>query len=110
MRKNLFHTCVFDAPLATLSWLGRRGTQAVAALVIIGIAVPAIGALLKPYVTEAIFVLLSVAFLRVDRASLRGCLGRPVIVLAATAWTTTAVPALFGVSYLTLGLPDRSPD
>jgi len=30
---------------------------------------------------------LCVAFLRVDPAALRGCLGGPVIVLAATAWT-----------------------
>jgi len=110
MPKDFLQRCVLDPPLAALSWLGRRGTQSVAALVVIGIAVPAIGALLKPHVTEAIFVLLCVAFLRVDPAALRGCLARPVIVLVATAWTTTAVPALFGVSYLVLGLPDRSPD
>lgn len=81
-----------------------------AALVVIGIAVPAIGALLKPYVTEAIFALLCVAFLRVDPAALRSCLKRPLIVLAATVWTTTAIPAVFGASYLALGLKDRSPD
>jgi len=39
-----------------------------------------------------------------------GCLKRSVLVLAATAWTTTAIPAVFGASYLALGLKDRSPD
>jgi len=108
--KSVLQTYGIDAPVAALSWLGRRGTQAVAALVVLGIAVPPIGALLRPFVTEAIFVLLCVAFLRVDPAAFRGCLARPVIVLAATAWTTAAVPALFGAGYLVLGLRDQSPD
>ena len=108
--KSVLQTYGIDAPVAGLSWLGRQGTRAVAALVVIGIAVPAIGALLKPFVTEAIFVLLCVAFLRVDPAAFRGCLARPVIVLAATAWTTAVLPALFGAGYLVFGLSDRSPD
>jgi hypothetical protein len=110
MPKTFVRKSVLDAPIAALSRLGRRGTQAVAALVVVGIAVPAIGALLKPYVTEAIFALLCVAFLRVDPAALRSCLKRPLIVLAATVWTTAAIPAVFGASYLALGLKDRSPD
>jgi hypothetical protein len=110
MPKTFVRKSVLDAPIAALSRLGRRGTQAVAALVVVGIAVPTIGALLKPYVTEAIFALLCVAFLRVDPAALRSCLKRPLIVLAATVWTTAAIPAVFGASYLALGLKDRSPD
>ena len=79
---------MFRTTLTALSWLGRQGTRAVAALVFIGIAVPPIHALLKPFVTEAIFGLLFIAFLRVDPASLRTYLGRPGLVIAATAWTT----------------------
>src|SRR5512139_4220107 len=94
--KGFLQTYGIDAPVAALSWLGRQGTRAVAALVVIGIAVPPIGALLKPFVTEAIFALLCVAFLRVDPAAFRGCLKRPVLVLAATAWTTAVIPVLFG--------------
>jgi hypothetical protein len=87
---------VLDAPPAALAWLGRQGTRAIAALVFIGIAVPPIDAALKPFVTEAIFVLLCIAFLRVDPAALRGYLGRPALVLWATAWTMLMIPALFG--------------
>ncbi len=101
---------VLDAPAALLSWLGRQGTRAVAALIVIGIVTPPIGALLKPFVTEAVFVLLCIAFLRVDAAALRGYLGCPKIVLGATAWTSLVIPALFGASYLALGLKDQSPD
>jgi hypothetical protein len=93
-----------------LSWLGRQGTCAVAALVVIGIAIPSIGALLKPFVTEAVFVLLCIAFLRVDTAAFKAYPRRPAIVLAATAWTSLVIPALFGVSCLAFGLKDRSPE
>lgn len=81
---------IIDAPATVLSWLGSQGTRAVAALVVIGIAVPSIGAILKPYVTEAVFVLLCIAFLRVDIAAFKAYLRRPTIVLAATAPTASA--------------------
>jgi hypothetical protein len=54
---ELLRRLVLGAPAAMLSWLGRQGTRAVAALIVIGIAMPSIGALLKPFVTEAVFVL-----------------------------------------------------
>jgi hypothetical protein len=101
---------VLDAPAAVLSWLGRQGTRAVAALIVIGIVMPPIGALLKPFVTEAVFVLLCIAFLSVDAAAFRNYLGRPTIVLAATASTSVVIPTLFGASYLAFGLKDHSPD
>jgi BASS family bile acid:Na+ symporter len=100
----------FAAPIAALALLGRQGTRAIAALVFVAIAVPPVDALLKPFVTEAIFVLLTTAFLRVDTAALRGYLGRPGMVLAATAWTTLAIPALFGLFCLASGLDRHSPD
>ena len=78
---------VLGAPAAALGWLGRQGTRAIAALVFVGIAVPPIDALLKPFVSEAIFVLLCISFLCVDPGALRGYVGRPGLVLAATAWT-----------------------
>jgi BASS family bile acid:Na+ symporter len=96
--------------MAALSWLGRQGTRAVAALVVIGIALPSVGATLKPYVTEAVFLLLCIAFLRVDVASCRVYVRRPRIVLSATAWTSIAIPILFGVSCLASGLDKRAPE
>src|SRR3990172_1161801 len=101
---------VLDAPAAALSWIGRQGTHAVAALIVIGILTPSIGAPLKPFVNEAVFVLLCIAFLRVDTAAFRIYLERPMIVLAATAWTSLVIPTLFGASYLAFGLKDQSPD
>jgi hypothetical protein len=98
------------APIQALVWLGNRGTRAIAALVFIGIAVPPAGELLKPYVTEAIFLLLCASFLRVDLAMLREYLRRPGLVLAATAWTMLAVPLMSGGIWYLAGLDRTSPD
>jgi hypothetical protein len=73
--------------IRALRWVGGQGTRAIAALVFIGIAVPPLSALLKPYVTHAVFVLLCISFMRVDLAVLRSYLRRPAIVLSATVWT-----------------------
>ena len=97
-------------PLQTLAWLGGQGTRAIAALVFIGIAAPPLGELLKPYVTEAVFLLLCVSFLRVDLGALRDQLRRPGLVFAATTWTTLAVPLISGGSWFVTGLDTRSPD
>jgi hypothetical protein len=97
-------------PAQALAWLGRQGTRAIAALVFIGIAVPPLGELLKPFVTEAIFLLLCISFMRVDIGALRDHLRRPGIVLAATAWTTLGVPLISGAGCLATGLDARSPD
>ena len=93
-----------------MSWLGRQGRPAVAALLVIGIALPSIGAVLKPYVTEAILVLLCIAFLRVDITAVKSQLRRPAVVLAATAWTSAAIPLLFGLGCHAFGLPQRAPE
>ena len=80
-------------------------------LVVFGIAIPSIGALLKPFVTEAVFVLLCIAFLRSGYvAAFKAYLRRPAIVLAATAWTSLVVPALFGACCLAFGLQGQSPE
>lgn len=99
-----------DTPLALLSWIGRQGTRAVAAIVVIGIAVPWIGNLLKPYVTEAVFVILCIAFLRVDIAGLKTHFRRPVMVLAATAWTSVAIPILFVMTCYPISLKTNQPE
>jgi hypothetical protein len=42
-------------PVRALAWLGGQGTRAIAALVLFGIAIPPLGELLRPFVTEAVF-------------------------------------------------------
>jgi BASS family bile acid:Na+ symporter len=99
---------MLDALTAALGWLGRQGTRALAAMVFIGIALPPLGALLKPFVTEAVFALLVLAFLLVEPAALRAHMARPALVVAITLWTMVALPVLLGLSYLLLGVASWS--
>jgi BASS family bile acid:Na+ symporter len=101
---------IFALPVSALAWLGRQGTRVIPALVIVGIAVPPLGEMLKPFVTEAVVVLLCISFVRVDVAALRGYLRRPGLVIAATVWTTIVVPLLMGLICLATGFDRLSPD
>ena len=101
---------ILALPVRALAWLGGQGTRAIAALVFIGVAVPPLGERLKPHVTEAVFLLLCISFLRVDLGALRDHLRRPGLVLAATAWTTLAVPLISAGIWFVTGLDTRSPD
>jgi BASS family bile acid:Na+ symporter len=101
---------IIGVPISALSWLGRQGTKAVAALVVIGIFLPSVGAVLKPYLTWAVFALLCTAFLRVDLSAVRAYMRRPVVVIAGTAWTSIAIPVLFGLSCMAFDLEATSPD
>jgi hypothetical protein len=61
-------------------------------------------------VPQAIFVLLVLAFLRVDPHRLRGHAARPGLVLADTAWMMLVTPALLGGLFLTVGLDQLAPE
>ncbi len=100
---------IADRFAAALVWLGRRGTVAVAASILLGIALPPVGALIRPFFAETVFLLLCLAFLRVDPAALRTQLARPRLLLAAATWTMLVVPVLAGLLLHVLGLADRSP-
>lgn len=97
-------------PAAALAWLGRQGTRALAAMVFIGIALPPLGAALKPYVAEAVFFLLLLAFLRVEPAALRAHVARPLMLAAVAGWTMVVLPALLCGGYALLGLGGIAPD
>ena len=97
-----------DRPVAALEWLGRQGTRAVAACIVLGILLPPLGALIRPFFAETVVALLVLAFLRVDPAALRAQFAEPRL-LAAAFWTMVAGPALAGGGLLALGIQDHSP-
>src|SRR3954463_1824940 len=97
------------APAAALSWLGRQGTRGVGASIFIVIMVPPLAALLNPVFAYALFVLLCLAFLRVDPAEVRAHFSRPTIVAAAAAWMMLGTPLMIGLALVALGIADRLP-
>ena len=97
-----------DRLAAGLAWLGRHGTNAVAISILLGIALPPLGALIRPFFPETVFLLLCLAFLRVDPGALRAQFAKPQLLLAATIWTMLIVPVLIGAAWRARPL-DRSP-
>jgi BASS family bile acid:Na+ symporter len=98
-----------ERPSAGLAFLGRNGTNAVAISILLGIALPPLGALVRPYFPETVFLLLCLAFLRVDPAALRAQLARPKLLIAAASWTMLLVPVLAGLAFAALDLAGHAP-
>jgi hypothetical protein len=94
----------YARPAAAVSWLGRQGTRAVALSLFAGLALPWLAAAMKPAFTPSVFVLLTLAFLRVDPGALRRRFARPGLVLAATAWMMIATPLVCGPVLAVAGL------
>jgi BASS family bile acid:Na+ symporter len=92
-----------------LASLGRQGPHALAAIVLIGIALPPVGAAVKPLLAEAVFALLCISFVRLDTAAFLGYLKRPRLILLATTWSTLVVPLLFGAICIACGVRQRWP-
>ncbi len=105
---------VLNPLAAALGFLGRHGTLAVAVSMFVGIALPLLGPILRPYFSETVIVLLVLSFLRVDPAKLRAQWARPGLMLWAAAWTMLALPLLClllltGVGLVTFESLQRSP-
>src|ERR1700712_6037872 len=95
----------FVDPLAAgLAWLGRRGTNAVAVSILLGIVLPPLGTRVRPFFPETVFLLLCLAFLRVDPGALRAQFARPGLLIAATVWIMLIVPVLIGLGLNALDL------
>lgn len=99
---------LLDKPSAALAWLGRHGTIAVAVSMFVGIALPPLGALIRPYFAETVIILLVFSFLRVDPDALRAQWKEPRFLILAAIWTMLVLPVLamgllFGVGRLMPG-------
>jgi hypothetical protein len=98
-----------EALAAALAWVGRKGTLVVAASLFVGLAVPGLAALCRPLLSEALVVMLSLAFLRVDPIELRRHFTQPKLIAAATLWTMLVAPAVLGIIFLAFGLDRQMP-
>jgi BASS family bile acid:Na+ symporter len=92
-----------------LTFLGRHGARAVAISILLGIALPPVGALIRPLFPETVFLLLCLAFLRVDPAALTAQFARPHLLAAAALWTMLVVPVCAGLALSTFGLAESWP-
>ena len=100
---------VLALPAAALGWIGRKGTLVVAASLFVGLAVPGLAAACKPFLGEAIIVMLVLAFLRVDPVELSHHFTQPKLIAAATLWVMVVVPAALGALFLAVDLDKTMP-
>ena len=76
---------------------------------IFGIFMPyPVGEFLKGYFTEAVAVLLAIAFMRMDTSKLHEYSRKPALVFTALCWTSLVIPLLIGMVGLLLGLDETS--
>jgi BASS family bile acid:Na+ symporter len=71
-------------PAAALALAGRHGTLVAAASIFVGLLVPPLSKAFKPYLGEAIIVMLTLAYLRVNPKELWAHWTRPGLIAAAT--------------------------
>ena len=90
--------------------IGQHHAHALPISLLLAMAIPPLGSVLRPFVTEAVFAMLVVAFLRLDMAAVVSHIRRPGLLLAATAWTSLAIPATFVLLCRFAGIPDHSPE
>lgn len=95
---------------AGLAWIGRHGTAALAVSIFIGVALPALSATLRPYLSVAVFSLLTLAFLRVDQNAIRLRLRRPALLVAALFWMMLGAPLLTYGAIMLFGPDTFGPD
>jgi len=100
---------ILNAPAAALAWLGRQGTRALAVSIFFGLAVPSLAVYVKPYLGEAVFVLLLFSYLRTEPAALLRHVKSPALAIVAALWAMVAVPLLFGSAYVLAGLREGFP-
>ncbi|HZT25326.1 MAG TPA: Na+-dependent transporter [Pseudolabrys sp.] len=96
-------------PAALLSLAGRHGTLLAALSIFVGLAAPPLSRAIKPHLGEAIIVMLTLAFLRVDPAELRHHTKRPLLIAASTTWVMVIVPLALDMLFLSIGFPARLP-
>jgi hypothetical protein len=93
-----------------LAALGRQGTIAVALSIFAGLLLPSLAAAFKPFLGEAVIMLLTLAFLRVEPSALRVLARRPALVIVAAGWVMLVTPALLASLFLALGVKAALPD
>lgn len=78
--------------LCALAWIGQRGTYALTASIFIGMTLPGLSSYARPYLPHAVFVLLVLAFLRVDASAVASRARRPGLILIACLWMMALIP------------------
>jgi len=90
--------------------LSNRGTHALTLIVLIGIFIPAVGNVFKPFITESIFLLLCLSFLKLDIEKFKTNIKKPKIIILTTIWTALILPLIIGLILKITNVQELFPD
>jgi BASS family bile acid:Na+ symporter len=91
--------------LSALARLGRHGTWFLAGGLFIGLSLPILAALLRPFLPVLIFVLTATTFLSIDWAALAAHARRPGLLVLQLAWGLVVTPIIVALAARLFGLP-----
>lgn len=77
---------------SVLGYVGRHGTTALVISIFIGVALPSLSSYLRPYLTLAVLLLLTLAFLKVDHTAIKTRLKQPGFLLGVLGWMMIGLP------------------
>ncbi|SDR37523.1 symporter [Pseudovibrio sp. Tun.PSC04-5.I4] len=87
-----------------LGYLGKNGMNAIAISIFLGLFLPGIAQALRLFLTPAIFILLTLSFVRVNNTAIASQLKHPKLAIAATLWQMIFLPALVALACWQIGL------
>lgn len=91
--------------MSPLRLISRHGTKIIAGAALVGLAVPELAAVLRPYLGVCLVTMLCVSMLRVDTAAFVARMRRPRLALAAGAAITVACPLVVLGAAAAIGPP-----
>jgi bile acid:Na+ symporter, BASS family len=91
--------------LRPFAFLGRHGTWLLAGGLFIGLAMPALAALLRPMLAGFVFLLTTATFLSIDWQELARHARRPGLLALILAWTLLVIPIITALAARVTGLP-----
>ena len=86
-------------------WLARHATRLMVLSIVVGIGIPPLAALLRPYLTEIVWAILFFAMLQFDWDAVWGYLRRPLLMMLTVGWLVLATPLLLSPVVASFGLP-----
>lgn len=81
-----------------LAWAGRNGTALSAGALFLGLAMPGLAAIVRPWLGVVVTVMLTLALVMTDRAALGAALRKPVPLLAAAVVMAVGTPLAVAAS------------
>jgi BASS family bile acid:Na+ symporter len=91
--------------LRFLAFLGRHGPALLVVGIVLGVALPRLAALLRPYLPALVFLLAAATMIRIDWPQVAAHFRQPLRIGLVLAWGLLASPVIMAAAVARIGLP-----